>query len=685
MNNNFGLNYQQTIDDIKDNQATDYVLGAKKLPTEIIQSDGQWETVQPELQRHGLEPMNCFPYNTKVLMEDFSLKRISEIRKGEYVISHTGTKRKVLETMKRNYDKKIYKIKVKGLYDYIKCTNEHPFLTVEGWKKAEELTKNDKVLIPTTNKLVKDLTIREIEKNKDFLWLLGFYLAEGSLGNEQKPKKGDNNEKLKVRGSGNNGGTITFAISKKETIYAEKIIRISKELFDVNFNIYKKKNNGGMLVQGYNYFLKELLNELGGRGSQTKQINKRLMFIDPKLQLEIVKGWLDGDGCYTEKEKRRIIGVSISEKLIQQIYRILLRNNIKSNLFKRKAYDIHKEAYEIHIYGLFCNNFQDWNLKEINNVSLKFKDNCLIQKISKIEQVKWNKQNKVYNLEIEKDNSYIVNNVAVHNCVSFSLLNCVETLYKKKYEKETNKSDRFLAKVSETTRQGNSFRKVAEAMRKKGAVDEKDWPYPDTTSWAEYYKVIPNSVFRLAEKWLQEYSFGYEWVYSWAGLSIRQKQQKLMEALQYSPLQVPVFAWGRQKGGIYLDEHRQPNHGTTLYGYLANRYWKIFDSYNNVYKKLEWNYDFKFCLRFNLTKINNNIMNLKLYKDWETNTVYAKGDNIGDGLYHPIASEDFILQFSNGWRDVYVENLKRKLNKKEIGATIGTYPTFLRFILNLFK
>jgi len=270
-------------------------------------------------------------------------------------------------------------------------------------------------------------------------------------------------------------------------------------------------------------------------------------------------------------------------------------------------------------------------------------------------------------------------------CVSFSLLNCLEILFEKKYGNKINKSDRFLAKISETTRSGNSFRKVAEAIRKKGAVKEEVWSYPDTTSWAEYYKVIPNSVFRKAEEWLQGYSFGYEWVYSWAGLSIAQKQQKLMEALQYSPLQIPVYAWGRQKGGIYLDENRQPNHGTTLYGYVAGKYWKIFDSYNNFYKKLEWNYNFRFAMRFNLLKINDNTMKLKLYKDWETNTVYAKGDNAGDGLYHPIASEDFILQFCNDWGDIYVKNLERKLRKEEIGATIGSFPTFLKYIINLFN
>jgi len=56
------------------------------------------------------------------------------------------------------------------------------------------------------------------------------YIAEGNLGKEIIPE--NNDIKLKVRGSGNGRGGITFSLSKDEMSLAEKIIKIGKELFN---------------------------------------------------------------------------------------------------------------------------------------------------------------------------------------------------------------------------------------------------------------------------------------------------------------------------------------------------------------------------------------------------------------------------------------------------------------------
>jgi len=45
----------------------DYVFGAEKLPTDILQSDGNWEDFLPigeEQEKNGLETMNCTSYGT---------------------------------------------------------------------------------------------------------------------------------------------------------------------------------------------------------------------------------------------------------------------------------------------------------------------------------------------------------------------------------------------------------------------------------------------------------------------------------------------------------------------------------------------------------------------------------------------------------------------------------------------
>lgn len=584
---------------------TDYVAGT--LPFIENNPSGDWTSYLPpgEWQRvESFDTMACFPYDTKILMENFKIKRISEIKVGEYVISHLGRKQKVIKTMKRNYDRLLYKIKIKGIYNEIECTDEHPILTEKGWKKAKELMTNDRVLLPLTNELIKDLTIGEIEKNKDFLWLLGLYLAEGSLGKETIIQ--NNNPKLKVNGTGNGRGNILFSLSQQENKFADKIIRIGKELFNTKFHIHNKKNNKGMSVYGYNVYLRDLLLELGGEYCDKKEINTRLMFLEPLQQMEILKGWLDGDGHFN-KNKRYIIGVSISEKLIQQMFRICLRNSIKANLIKRLAYQNHKEAFEIRIYGIETNKILNWELQDLRlNLAgyktrrkKKFINNCLSQKISKISKIKWNKHNKVYNLEIENDNSYIVNNVAVHNCVTFSALNILETLYFFQTKQHRNFSDRFTAYMSGTTPNGNYLWKVADSIRKDGLIDEELWPAPNAQpSWSEYYKTPPIESINKAKEFLNDWQINYEF--------IDFTKESLMHHLKQSPIQVVI-----------------PGHAIMNF-FTNNEVYKYFDSYAPFIK--ERTEPFVSALKYVLSR-KNNMEKLRLIGDKSTGKQYILGIN----------------------------------------------------------
>ena len=101
------------------------------------------------------------------------------------------------------------------------------------------------------------------------------------------------------------------------------------------------------------------------------------------------------------------------------------------------------------------------------------------------------------------------------SCVSYGTLNCIEILHKRKYGEEVNFSDRYTAIVSDTTQEGNSPHKVAEAVRKLGLIDEKELPFTELmTNWDEYHfpKPMEKEYLDLGKKWLYEYSFKHEWV-----------------------------------------------------------------------------------------------------------------------------------------------------------------------------
>mgnify|MGYP001592537820 CR=1 FL=1 len=59
------------------------------------------------------------------------------------------------------------------------------------------------------------------------------------------------------------------------------------------------------------------------------------------------------------------------------------------------------------------------------------------------------------------------------DCTCRSLTTCIETQEKRFTGKEVNYSDRFLAKRSGVTRQGNYLDKVAETARKEGLVAQE--------------------------------------------------------------------------------------------------------------------------------------------------------------------------------------------------------------------
>jgi hypothetical protein len=96
-------------------------------------------------------------------------------------------------------------------------------------------------------------------------------------------------------------------------------------------------------------------------------------------------------------------------------------------------------------------------------------------------------------------------------CVTFSCLNVIETQYKFFTGKDINFSDRFIAKLSGTTPQGNSVQKVLDAINEYGLVLEEEWPTDLSFDWNKYYADIPQEVRDKANKNIKvQYEFHYQ-------------------------------------------------------------------------------------------------------------------------------------------------------------------------------
>lgn len=185
-------------------------------------------------------------------------------------------------------------------------------------------------------------------------------------------------------------------------------------------------------------------------------------------------------------------------------------------------------------------------------------------------------------------------------CASFGTTNAIEILKRRLFGSTENYSDRFVAKGSDTTPQGNSPHKVAEFIRKSGMVYEPDYPFTaDLTTWEKFYSAIPENLMILAQGIMAELDFTHEYVPTYA--------IALMNALKYSPLGISVYAWIKDPltGLYYQPLGYANNHWVVLLGYKKNEYWLIYDSYDlgsqgDYLKKLTWDHPFSIAKKYTL-------------------------------------------------------------------------------------
>lgn len=383
-----------------------FIDGIKKSPTDKrdFKSTLVKTTVLPEsvsLRKYCPRVKNqgsigsCFPSSTLVLTGDISYKPISELRVGETVITHTGNRQRIYKTMKRIWQGNVFDIHTYGFYKGIEATPEHPFMTQRGWVPAKDLTKNDYLLI-SSPKIIKDCTITPLEDDLDFLWLLGLYIAEGSI--------------VEI----GNSTRVTFSLDLKRDDLFQKIKYIANK-YGVDVHESIKNDCKCRNARFSDKYLSSHLLELGGKLCDKKKIHKRLMLISPEKQMHIFNGWYDGDGN-DKLYKFRKTGKTTSKILAQQLQLILHRNNIFGTICKCKERDDRKPAYSV-----------NYNVKQSETFRMFKTNQGIFTKITKINKKQFT-GGYVYNLSIENDETYIVEGRVVHNCGSNAFASAYETI-----------------------------------------------------------------------------------------------------------------------------------------------------------------------------------------------------------------------------------------------------------------
>ena len=317
----------------------------------------------------------CVPRGYKI-KTDNGYKNIEDIKVNDLVLTHTNTYQHVLKTMNRFSDH-INHIKCVGCED-LQLTDEHPLYVLRNnefcWIKAKDLNQLDYITYNINTNSIKT----DIPDNA--LWLLGRYIADG-----YKEKNTPNRP--------------VFAIGKA------KVEEFEQHIKDYSYTVFHA-DRSAIEYRITDDYLCELIKNLP-TGSINKQIPQWVIDL-PKEQLEIFyRGYFSGDG-HSRKDRDLEMFCTVSKELYLALQEIIIKlYNVVPTVSIR--HDNRKDTFNDTYNAQY--SFNPKNQKVINDQI------CVPIK----EVTRETKEIEVFNFEVEKDNSYTVNNVIVHNCQDISI------------------------------------------------------------------------------------------------------------------------------------------------------------------------------------------------------------------------------------------------------------------------
>ena len=423
-------------------------------------------------------PAHCLLPDT-YLHSNPGIKKIKDISVGDKVYTHKGRLKKVKQIYNRFYKGPVYNIKPYYFRIGLKTTEEHPFYVIKTYKKcsnmghsicksdcayikrrncphqyfknykcqwiqAKDIEKGDVLIFPRFNKEIKDRKelniVKFLKKNdykadgkyvllnhsrakkipkfvridKNFCRLIGYYLAEGYTDNRD---------------------SISFCFNRDEKKYVEDLKFLMEKVFNLSLpRIYLRKNTNSIEIVYFSKILakafsKLFYNDADIRRANTKCLPVWMMGLPLEKQMEIFKGWWRGDK-----------GTTSSRELMNQMKIILLRLGIIPSIYEQTKEDFNKkythkyklgnriikaqyDSFTFNNLSFFQDLFEllkDPEFKRFNTKLARrhgwIDKNYIYLPVRDIEIKDY--KGKVYNLEVEEDNTYLSEFATIHNCMT---------------------------------------------------------------------------------------------------------------------------------------------------------------------------------------------------------------------------------------------------------------------------
>ncbi len=320
------------------------------------------------------------------------------------------------------------------------CTYNQPFLTKDGWKRADEILLGTKVRvmpkIPTMVKKLVPTNFVKVEKKSgplkevilpdkftpEVASLCGYVIGDGHIHKR--------------------GYSITCYVNNEETDLIEKLSKLWKKTFNVESSVYVKNVNGSVkTIDDGSGILRQIVStqQIYTLEVNSRQIaqslsflsNKRVpqqIFQSPNHVIARFISWLfEADGCAFGNGRGRmsIQLKSANRDLLHDVQLLFLYFGIQSRIIENNL--CIRRSYDMELFAKYIGFNSEKKKKALENVLevIKTRNSSSkrkIQRYEKIVRIQPAGIMDVYDFEVPVSHTFIANGIVCHNSGKSALL-----------------------------------------------------------------------------------------------------------------------------------------------------------------------------------------------------------------------------------------------------------------------
>ncbi len=358
----------------------------------------------------------CFPKDTLILTNKGYIP-IQDIKIGDFVYTHKGRFSKVTNVMNR-LTNEIVTLSGRGL-SKIETTPDHPFYFTEpiySYKNKKKITSfKNKDWISAKDmegkywvsfshfieEKIPDIELLNVneripcEINSDFFWFVGLWLGDGWLRKEKRYKANRKSEVEQI--------FVCANYSQKEYV----VNRLKSMGFHVA--ISDERTTSKIIISSKPLY--RWLENNFSKGASNKTLPFWVYGMKKEYRQSLLEGYLYADG-YSMPKGYKV--TTVSKKLAHGIKLLSQSLGYSSSVFK---YEVPATTV---IEGRTVSQLPQYQVAIYNNpITSWFEDSFVYGKVRKINYEK--REERVYNISVEEDESYVADGIIVHNCQDLSV------------------------------------------------------------------------------------------------------------------------------------------------------------------------------------------------------------------------------------------------------------------------